>query len=106
MGWAAVHVDPSHIEGGDSNVGRTRRLGGHGECLRRSRGKAAAEQLGADPVNRCMVNMGTVPGSPSPAHRQRAGGQARQRATHRYSVPSVCCLGTLPLCQPGPGRPS
>jgi hypothetical protein len=27
---------------------------------KRNVGKAAAEQLGADPVNRCMVNMGTV----------------------------------------------
>ena len=39
------------------NVGR---LGGHAEGLRRRRGDAAGAQLGTDPVDRDMVNVGTV----------------------------------------------
>ena len=53
--------------------------GGHGEGLRRTRGEAAGEELGTAPVERCMVNMGTIPRSPSAAHRMRVVGQARRR---------------------------
>ena len=78
MGWAAVCVDFID-EGDDFEIGFERRQGGHGECLRRSRGKAAGEKLGAHPANRDMVNMGTTPGSPSPPHSQCGGGQAHRR---------------------------
>lgn len=36
------------------------RAGGHDEVLRVSRGEAAGEELGAHPVERCVVNVGTV----------------------------------------------
>ncbi len=42
-------------------------------------GEAAAAKLGADPANRCMVNVGTVVGSPFPASSQLVGGQAHRR---------------------------
>jgi len=38
-----------------------------GEGLRRTRSEAAGAKLGAHPINRYMVNTGTVPGSPSPS---------------------------------------
>lgn len=53
--------------------------GGHGEGLRRTRGKAAGEELGTAPVDRCMVNMGTIPRPPSHSRRMREDGQARRR---------------------------
>jgi hypothetical protein len=34
------------------------RAGGHDEVLRVSRGEAAGEELGAHPVERCVVNVG------------------------------------------------
>ena len=55
------------------------RPGGHEESLRRTRGEAAGEELGAGPANRFMVNVGTTLGPPSPPHRQCGGGQARCR---------------------------
>jgi hypothetical protein len=42
-------------------------------------GEAAAEQLDVDPIDRNMVNVGTVSGSPSLASSQLAGGQAHRR---------------------------
>jgi hypothetical protein len=47
--------------------------GGHGEGLRRTRGEAAGGKLGAAPVDRSAVNVGTIPGPPA------VGGQARCR---------------------------
>jgi hypothetical protein len=35
-------------------------LGGHGECLRRSRDETAGAKPGAKPVDRNAVNVGTV----------------------------------------------
>lgn len=57
---------------GRSRVGRP---GGHGEGLRRSRGEAAGEELGTNPVERSVVNVGTTPASP-----RRAGPPGRKRA--------------------------
>jgi len=53
--------------------------GGHEEGLRRTRGEAAGEKLGAAPVDRHMVNMGTVPASPVRPRSRRGGGQARRQ---------------------------
>jgi hypothetical protein len=65
---------------GDSAVGDSvRRSGGHEEGLRRTRGEAAGEQLGTTSANRCMVNAGTLLGSPFPPASQAGGGQARCR---------------------------
>jgi hypothetical protein len=42
-------------------------------------GEAAAAKLDVDPVDRCMVNVGTVPGLPFPASSQLVGGQAHRQ---------------------------
>src|SRR4051794_19987936 len=49
--------------------------GGHGESPRRSRGDAAGAELGADPADRCVVNVGTVRCRPRLVQpvRERAG---------------------------------
>ena len=62
---------------GDFEAGQLGRWGGHGECLRRSRGDAAGEELGASLVERLAVNVGTVPGLSSLPAGQVGGGQAR-----------------------------
>ena len=61
---------------GDSDVGCDGRPGGHGECLRRSRVEAAGEELGTDPVDRLIVNVGTVVRSPYLLASQAGGGKA------------------------------
>ena len=43
------------------------------------RGEAVAAKLDVDPVNRHMVNVGTIPGLPSPLPGQGGGGQVRRR---------------------------
>jgi hypothetical protein len=53
--------------------------GGHEEGLRRTRGEAAGEQLGTTSADWCMVNAGTLSGSPFPLASQAGGGQARCR---------------------------
>jgi len=58
-------------------VGELGRRGGRGESLRRTHGDAAGEKLGASPVERSSVNVGTTSGSPSPSIVQIDGGQAR-----------------------------
>jgi hypothetical protein len=55
---------------------REARSGGHGECLRRSRGEAAGEELGTYPVDRLMVNVGTVARSPYLSVSQADSGKA------------------------------
>jgi hypothetical protein len=55
------------------------RSGGHEESLRRTHGEVAGEELGTNPVDRLMVNVGTTLGSPSPPHGRCVGGQARCR---------------------------
>jgi hypothetical protein len=67
------------VRPGDSVVGQSGRRGGHGEGLRRSHGDAAGEKLGASPVERSAVNVGTVLGSSSPPAGQVGGGQARRQ---------------------------
>ena len=52
---------------------------GHGESLRRTRGEAVGEKLGADPVNRHTLNMGTISTLPTPPLCQSGGGQVRCR---------------------------
>ncbi len=44
-------------------------------------GEAAAAKLGVDPVDRYMVNVGTVPVLPFPASSQLVGGQAHRHLT-------------------------
>jgi hypothetical protein len=63
MGRTAVHASVQ-IGRGDSEAGQVGRLGGHEESLRRTRGEAAGEQLGTSPVNRLVVNVGTIPDRP------------------------------------------
>ena len=55
---------------------REARPGGHGESLRRSRGEAAGEELGTYPVDRLMVNVGTVARSPYLTASQAGSGKA------------------------------
>ena len=64
VGRAAVHVIPIlGMTTPATAIGAGR--GGHGEGLRRSRGKAAGAKLGTSLVDRDMVNAGTVRGRPS-----------------------------------------
>lgn len=78
MGRTAVHV--SDVVGrGDSEADQVGRWGGHEESLRRTRGEAAGEQLGASPVNRSVGERGNHPGSPSPPPGLGGGGQARRQ---------------------------
>lgn len=41
--------------------------------------RLSGEKLGTDPVNGCIVNVGTVPGFPSPPTGQVGGGKAHRR---------------------------
>ena len=50
-----------------------------GEGLRRTRGEAVGEELGAEPADWHMVNAGTVPVPPSPSSIQDGGGQDHRR---------------------------
>jgi len=77
-GRGAVHV--ASIEGEATPIlGYVGRVGGHTECLRRRCGDAVGEELGTDPADRYMVNVGTVFESPSPLPCQGGGGQAHRR---------------------------
>jgi hypothetical protein len=78
MGWAAVRVI-SIDEGCDSDVGHLCQPGGHDEGLRRSRDEAAGAELDADPVNRDMVNVGTISGPSFPSCSQHEDGQVHRR---------------------------
>lgn len=78
MGRATVRVELIHgettpksaIDVGEEAIG---------EGLRRTRGEAVGAELGAHPIDRHMVNVGTVPESPSPPPRQGGDGQARRQ---------------------------
>jgi len=88
-GRVAVRAEPTQGEA-TPIPGHVGRVGGHTECLRRRCGEAAGEELGADPADRYMVNVGTVSGSPSPPPIQGSGGQAhRQLMTRRRDGASV-----------------
>ncbi len=78
MGRAAVHAEPDAGTATPKSDLRGR-PGGHEESLRRTRGEAAGEELDTNPVDRFVVNVGTIPRSPSPPHSQCGGGQARGR---------------------------
>ena len=75
--WAgSQRTQPAMAAGSDSEAGLMQSVGGREEGLRRTRGDAAGEELGADPDNRHMVNVGTTPGAALPAAqpgRRRAG---------------------------------
>ena len=104
VGRAAVRVCP---------VGRGRRLRSRlltsvgrpsGKACGVPDGEAAAAKLGVDPVDRDMVNVGTVPGSPSPASSQLVGGQAhRQLMTPGRGGGSVVVRGTGKPCHMAKG---
>ena len=81
MGWAAVHV--ALVSTGVTTSKPIKSVGGKaiGECLRRTHGEAAGEKLGAAPVDRHTVNMGTVAGPPILSSIQDGGGQAHRRLT-------------------------
>ena len=51
------------------------------QCCGFGDGEAVAAELGADPANRHIVNVGTVPVSPFPASSLLVGGQAHRRLT-------------------------
>jgi hypothetical protein len=95
VGRAAVHA---LVWGRLLDRFKVDRSGGHGECLRRSRGEAAGEQLGADPVERSMVNVGTTVGSPSCPVSQ---------AGQRVCTPSVdgSMVGRSLRSSPSTGKP-
>src|SRR5262249_42009730 len=57
--------------------------GGHGEGLGRSRGEAAGEELDAYPVERRMVNVGTVAEPPNLPANRTGNGKARCQLTAR-----------------------
>ena len=71
VGRGAVHVCPIGWATPASEFRGWR--GGHEEGLRRTRGEAAGEKLGAAPVDRSAMNVGTILGLPA------VGGQARCR---------------------------
>src|SRR5215831_11369778 len=50
-----------------------------GKCLRRTQRKAAGEELGPAPVNRCVVNVGTAIEPPS----RRSGGTSERHDRRR-----------------------
>src|SRR5262249_60983478 len=62
VGREAVHTCPDGV--GDSGVEFRGWRGGHEEGLRRTHGEAAGEKLGAAPVDRSAMNVGTILGLP------------------------------------------
>src|ERR1700712_1287656 len=76
MGWIAAHA---HFTWATPTSGSTPRPGGHGESLRRTHGEAAGAELGTDPTNRLMVNVGTILALPSRCPTWAGGGKVRCR---------------------------
>jgi hypothetical protein len=76
VGRSAVH---DHQQGVDSEAEICPRPGGHTESLRRRWGEAAGAQLDTSPVDRLVVNVGTIPTLPFPPPVQGGGGQVRRR---------------------------
>lgn len=75
MGWAAAHAVLAPVRAATSKPAKT--VGGKAirECLRRTYGEAAGEKLGAAPVDRHTVNMGTVADRPSRRPAKAAAGR-------------------------------
>jgi hypothetical protein len=81
-GRVAVHA--KSLDGKATPIpGYVGRVGGHTEGLRRRCGDAAGEELGTDPADRYMVNVGTVLGLPYPPSIQGGDGQVRRRLMAR-----------------------
>jgi len=78
MGWATARASLC-LEDGDLRTLWYWQGEGHGECLRRTRGKAVGEKLGTAPVHRHTLNMGTISALPTPSLGLSGGGQARCR---------------------------
>jgi len=70
-----------------------RRRGGHVESLRRRRGDTAGAELGTSPVERFMVNVGTISAVPSPDSSPLPGGKARCRPRPRWDGGVVVVRG-------------
>ena len=77
MGRAAVHIHT--VRCGDSEARELGWWGGHEESLRRTCGETAGEQLDTAPVNRSVVNVGTILKLPSRLVIQTSDGQARRQ---------------------------
>jgi len=79
MGWAAVRVVPPFTR--DTTL--TSVIDADHEATVRfcdcHRGEAAAEELGTDPVDRFVVNVGTISESPSPSCSPHEDGQVHRR---------------------------
>ena len=71
VGRSAVHDHHWLVD--DSEADSECRWGGHTEGLRRRCGEAAGAKLDTSPVDRCMENVGTISGSPSPPPSQGGG---------------------------------
>ncbi len=78
LGRAAAHAD---LVDGDVTPTPATYVGQEaiGEGLRRTRGEAAGEELGADPADWHMVNAGTVPVPPFPPPSRGGDGRAHRR---------------------------
>jgi hypothetical protein len=79
--WAGQQCTASVLwyAGVDSEAGVVGRWGGHEEGLRRTRGEAAGEQLGASLVDRSVGERGNRPGSPYLPPSLGGSGQARRQ---------------------------
>lgn len=78
---SGVHASCSCARRGTSGTDSLVEPGGHGEELRRIRGKAAGAKLGTSPVNRFTVNTGTAPVVPPLPEPIREEGKVRRRST-------------------------
>ncbi len=78
MGRVAVHAD---LIDGEATLTPVTHAGQEaiGESLRRTRGEAAGEELGAHPADCHMVNAGTAPVLPSPPPSLGGDGQVHRR---------------------------
>lgn len=77
--WAGRGAHPvADWRSGNFRRGCDKPSGGHGECLRRSRGDAAGVELGASLVDRLPGERGNRPASPSPHAASEGAGQVRR----------------------------
>jgi hypothetical protein len=74
---------------------------GRTEGLRRRCGEAAGEKLGASPVDRNMVNVGTVPDLPFLPVGQAGGGQAHRRLMGPGRGGVLVVVAGVTTCQGG-----